>query len=166
MRQIDDERGAAMAGLLLGVVLMVGVAVAVTMLASGSMGAAGFDMSDPTGGAVQARVHQSKAIAEMQAIAQAATGFFLNAGHYPADLEELRASGYVDGLALQDPWGNPWVYRTEKHHFILLSYGSDAARGPEPPAFWDGTETAPDLIIRDGAWLQAPERDATLSGAR
>jgi hypothetical protein len=166
MQLINNERGAAMAGLLLGLIVMVGIAATVTMLASGSLGSAGFDMTDPAGGAVQARVHQGKAIAEMQAMAKAVTGFFLSTGHYPADLEELLSSGYVEGMTLEDPWGNPWIYRTENRHFILVSYGSDAAQGPKPPAVWDGPETAPDLIIRDGAWLQAPQRDLKLRGAQ
>ncbi len=65
-------------------------------------------------------------------------------------------------MALTDPWGNAWVYRAEDNHFVLLSYGSDGERGPKPPADWNGSDTTPDLIIKDGAWLQAPQRDIKL----
>jgi hypothetical protein len=162
MNLIRAERGALMMNLMLGLLLTVGIGAAVTVISSQYYGEGGFDMSDPLGGPVQARVYQGKAIADMQAMGKATTGFFLNAGHYPKDLQELFDSGYLQSMSLEDPWGNPWIYRTEKRHFILVSYGADGESGPKPPKDWDGTETEPDLIIKDGAWLQVPQRDVTL----
>jgi len=167
MNLFANEYGSAMHSVLLGALVTVGLGAAVATMSGGGTGA-GLDMSDPNGGQVQSRVYQGKAVAEMQAMAKATVGFFLSTGHYPDDLQELLDTPYGEGMSLDDPWGNPWAYRTEKGHFLLLSYGSDGKRGPEPPENWGaGTETDPDLIIRDGAWLQVPQRDNQLGlGAR
>jgi len=160
MNLIRDERGSAMYNVLLSALVSLGLGAAVTTMSGGYFGAGGIDMSDPNGGPVQARVYQGKAIAEMQAMGKATVGFFLDKGHYPEDLQELLDTPYGEGMKLDDPWGNAWAYRAEKSHFILLSYGSDGARGPKAPKDWNGAETEPDLIIRDGAWLQVPQRDS------
>lgn len=166
MNQLRDDRGAVMMGLLLGLLVTVGIAAAVTVVSSSYYGEGGFDMTNPLGGPVQARVYQGKAIADLQSMGKATTGFYLSEGRYPKDLEELFGSGFVDGMELNDPWGNPWIYRTENRHFIIASLGSDGAQGPKPPDGWDGTDTAPDLIIKDGSWLQVPERDSKLKGVQ
>ncbi|NKB89658.1 MAG: hypothetical protein GKS06_15685 [Acidobacteria bacterium] len=166
MNLLRDDRGAVMMSLLLGLLLTVGIAATVTVVSSSYYGEGGFDMSNPLGGPVQQRVYQGKAIADMQAMGKATTGFFLSEGRYPKDLQELFDSGYVDGMEMNDPWGSPWQYRTEGRNFIIVSYGSDSARGPKPPEGWDGEDTTPDLIIKDGSWLQVPERDVKLKAVQ
>ncbi len=160
MSLFGDEGGSAMRNVLLGMVVSMGLGAVVTAISGGYGG--GVDVSDPSGGPVQAPVYQGKAIAELQGMGKATIGFFLDAGRYPEDLQELLNTPHGKGMGLRDPWGNPWLYRAEGGHFLLLSYGSDGARGPKPPADWNGSETAPDLIIKDGAWLQAPQRDLRL----
>ena len=159
MKLICNERGSAMYSVLLGMLVSVGLGAAVTVMSSRE---GGLDMSDPNGGRVQSRVYQGKAIAGMQGMGKSMMGFYLNNGRYPESLQELLDTDYGEGMELNDPWGNPWVYRADNRHFVLLSYGSDGARGPKPPQDWNGTETDPDLIIRDGAWLQVPQRDVKL----
>ena len=167
MNLIRDERGALMFSMMLGLLVSVGIAAAVVVASSSYYGEeGGFDMSNPLGGPVQSRVYQGKAIADLGAMGKATVRFYLNAGRYPNDVQELIDGGYADGIEINDPWGNPWVYRTEKKHFIIVSYGSDGALGPKPPKDWDGTETEPDLIIKDGAWMQVPQRDIKLKGVQ
>jgi len=166
MNVIRDQRGAAMYNVLLGALVSVGIGAGVTAMSGGTFGEEGFDMSNPTGGAIQSRVYQGKAMADMQAMGKAITGFYLSAGRYPEDLQEFLATPYGEGMEPNDPWGSPWAYRADSRHFVLLSYGSDGARGPKPPQGWDGTETDPDLIIKDGAWLQVPERDIKLKAVK
>ena len=133
MNLVRDDRGAVMMSLLLGLLVTVGIAATVTVVSSSYFGEGGFDMSNPLGGPVQERVYQGKAIADMQAMGQASVGFFLKAGRYPKDIAELADSGYIGSMSNEDPWGNPWIYKTDGRHFILASYGSDGERGPNPP---------------------------------
>lgn len=162
MNLVREERGSILMNVMLGMLVTMGIAATVTVVSSHYYGEGGFDMSNPLGGKVQGRVYMGKAVADMQAIGQANVGYFLKTGRYARDMEELLASGYVDSMPLEDPWGNPWIYMTEDNHFVLASYGSDGARGPEPAEDWDGNDTTPDLIMKDGNWVQAPRRDTKL----
>ena len=163
MRVMREERGAIMFSLLLGMLVTVGIAATVTVVSTSYYGdGEGFDFSNPLQGVVQDKVYVGKAVADMQAMGQASVGFFLKAGRYPKDIAELAESGYVDSMSMEDPWGNPWVYKTDGRHFILASYGSDGERGPNPPVEWNGEDTTPDLVMKDGNWLQVPKQDIKL----
>lgn len=74
----------------------------------------------------------------------------------------MEAHTGLEGLSLTDPWGTAWVYRTDGKHFVLASLGSDAARGPKPPADWANDVTEPDLVLRDNGFVQQP-RDTRVS---
>jgi general secretion pathway protein G len=81
---------------------------------------------------------------QIESFASALDLFFLDIGRYPSSSEGLTAlvqrpgavaswnGPYVKGGTIpNDPWGNPYVYRSPGQHGIydLISYGSDGQEG-------------------------------------
>jgi len=152
-----DQRGSMTYNLLLGLVLTVGISLSIPIIANYYSGRE-FDPDNPLGGTLGDKVYQSKTIADLRSMATALTGYFLKAGRYPEQLAQIEEAGYLDGYNPVDMWGNDWVYHTDGRHFVLVSLGADGRRGPEPPDPWEGDSYEPDLIIRDGEWIQMPHR--------
>lgn len=81
---------------------------------------------------------------QIESFASALDLFFLDTGRYPSSSEGLAAlvqrpgaiaswnGPYVKGGTIpNDPWGNPYVYRSPGQHGVydLISYGSDGQEG-------------------------------------
>lgn len=141
--------------LLLGMVLTVGITLVIPTVVN-QYYAIGLDEDGAVTGDMMNRLYQRKTMADLRAMATATTGYFLQTGHYPDQLDQLLESGLVSGFSPVDMWGNEWRYRTEGDHYVLLSLGSDGTRGPEPPEPWGADDFDPDLVVEDGAWRQAP----------
>lgn len=90
---------------------------------------------------------------QIESFASALDLFYLDTGRYPTSSEGLAAltqrpgaiaswnGPYVKGGVIpNDPWGNPYVYRSPGQHgpYDLISYGSDGQEG--------GTGTAADIV--------------------
>lgn len=90
---------------------------------------------------------------QIESFASALDLFYLDTGRYPTSSEGLAAltqrpgaiaswnGPYVKGGTIpNDPWGNPYVYRSPGQHgpYDLISYGSDGQEG--------GTGTAADIV--------------------
>ena len=77
--------------------------------------------------------------AQMQMLQTSLDTYRLDIGDYPSSLEELRASEkpnwdgpYTPKAIPNDPWGNPYVYKSpgpNGESFILMSYGKDGQQG-------------------------------------
>jgi len=89
---------------------------------------------------------------QIESFASALDLFYLDTGRYPTSSEGLAALAqrpgaiaswngpYVKGGTIpNDPWGNPYVYRSPGQHgaYDLISYGADGQEG--------GTGTAADI---------------------
>jgi hypothetical protein len=156
MPYLRNERGGASYSILLSMVLTLGLGAAITVSGSMSYGVAGgLDRSNPLSGKLRDRVNQSRALADMTAIGKANTAHLLRTGRYAASIAELEKR--LRGLSLTDPWGTEWVYRTDGKHYLLASLGSDGAGGPKPPEEWSNDVFQPDLTLRDGSFVQAPQ---------
>jgi general secretion pathway protein G len=81
---------------------------------------------------------------QIESFASALDLFYLDTGRYPSSSEGLAAlvqrpgaipawnGPYVKGGTIpNDPWGNPYVYRSPGQHGVydLISYGSDGQEG-------------------------------------
>src|SRR6056297_1327732 len=84
------------------------------------------------------------ALAEVQRLSMAVDEFYLDTGRAPRELSELVErpgsvsnwnGPYVNNSNLNDPWGEPYVYRFpgEKRDVDIYSYGRDGAPGGEGP---------------------------------
>lgn len=86
---------------------------------------------------------RTKALADIKGIEQALNLFKLDNGFYPSTAEGLQAlvtrppnahnynpDGYLDKLPV-DPWGNPYMYFSDGHSYIVKSYGADGQEGGE-----------------------------------
>ncbi len=157
MHLVRNESGAMLQSLMLGLVITVGISVVLPAAAERYFGGA---PADPSGrsSVFGPKVYQGKTIADMRSIGTASVGFFLEAVRYPERLEELVEAGYLDGVVPTDGWGNDWGYETDGRHFVLVSNGSDGLEGPPPPASWTAEPYEPDLILRDGVFVQTPDR--------
>lgn len=93
---------------------------------------------------------------QMQSFASALDLFNLDTGRYPSSAEGLAAlvrrtpgvaawnGPYLKGGAVpNDPWGNPYIYRSPGEHspFNIVSLGSDRQEG--------GTATAADISLEN-----------------
>lgn len=82
---------------------------------------------------------------QVKALADAVQLFKLDNGRYPSNGEGLAAlmppppgdlprynpDGYMGDLPREDPWGHPYTYTTDGHHFLVVSYGADGTPGGE-----------------------------------
>jgi hypothetical protein len=99
---------------------------------------------------------QRLTMARMRRIATANGTMRVDTGAYAGNLADLQAGGYAPTDALTDGWGNPFAYSSNGRDYTLISHGCDAAPGPAPPAEWTGLPCAPDIVLRDGRFVQAP----------
>lgn len=92
------------------------------------------------------------AVAEVQRLSMAVDEFYLDTGRAPRELRELieRPSSvsnwngpYVNASNLDDPWGNPYNFRSPGEHrqIDIYTHGRDGQPGGEGPdrdiANWD-----------------------------
>ncbi len=99
---------------------------------------------------------QRQTRSEMRRIGTANELMRIDLGRYAQTLTELADEGYLQTVMTDDAWGSPFVYVTGASTFSLVSLGCDGAAGPAPPADWISDPCEPDLIMLDGAFLQAP----------
>jgi len=158
MHLFRNQTGGMSQSVMLGLLITVGITVTVPVVAQKYFGGEGFNPTNPLSGTLGDKVKQGKSIADMRSIATANAGYFLKSGHYANQLHELVESGYLDGFEPRDGWGNEWFYRADSRHFVLVSFGSDGRKGPTPPEGWSGEPWEADLIVRDGEFLQTPDR--------
>ncbi|GAB4178082.1 MAG: type II secretion system major pseudopilin GspG [Wenzhouxiangellaceae bacterium] len=82
------------------------------------------------------------AAAEVQRLSMAVDEFYLDTGRAPRDLRELIErpgnvsnwnGPYINKSNLNDPWGNPYQYRSPGEHrsVDIFSYGADGQPGGE-----------------------------------
>ena len=101
------------------------------------------------------RARQRRSLAEMRSLAGANASFRLDDGDFANTLDDL-SPGYIDPLPLGDGWGNPWTYSRNGEDYWLTSPGRDGVGGPAPPDPWYGEPFEVDLVVRSGAFSQAP----------
>ena len=90
--------------------------------------------------------HFSPVHSELSAFKSMLDHFHLDCGRYPTTKEGLEAlhtappsvkdrwgpQSYTDKETFDDPWGNPYLYRSDgQNHFTLRSYGQDGQAGGE-----------------------------------
>jgi len=95
---------------------------------------------------VSDRARATKAQADISALKQALSAFYIDNGYFPATDQGLRSlmvpppggrvpANYPRGGYLQsippDPWGNEYVYQSDGNGFVLMSYGADGQEGGE-----------------------------------
>ncbi len=89
---------------------------------------------------------QTKAAADVKAIEQALSLYKLDNGFFPTTEQGLEAlvrppttglvprrwnpDGYLDKVPI-DPWGSPYVYRSDGNSYVVMSFGADGAEGGE-----------------------------------
>jgi general secretion pathway protein G len=93
---------------------------------------------------VSDRARATKAQADISALKQALSAYYIDNGSYPTTDQGLRSliappqsgripANYPRGGYLQnippDPWGNEYAYQSDGNSFMLKSYGSDGAEG-------------------------------------
>lgn len=87
---------------------------------------------------------QTKAAADIKSIEQALSLYKLDNGSFPTTEQGLQAlvtrptsgppprrwnpDGYLEKLPV-DPWGQPYVFRSDGNGFAILSYGADGVEG-------------------------------------
>ncbi|MGH7864494.1 MAG: type II secretion system major pseudopilin GspG [Candidatus Binataceae bacterium] len=95
---------------------------------------------------VSDRARATKAQADISALKQALSAFYIDNGYYPATDQGLRSltappqggrvpanyprGGYVQNIP-PDPWGSEYVYQSDGNTFVLKSYGADGQEGGE-----------------------------------
>lgn len=145
---------------LIGVILALLVVLAVFLLLGGSLrelgsmaAGAGDRVTGILGGGTQAR-----AMREMQAVAEANARMRVEHGRFAESLHELSQLGYRGFSTTTDPWGHPWDYDDNGRSWSLRSFGADGRPGPPPPPGWRMGHEECDLVMRSGAFTQAPKR--------
>lgn len=89
---------------------------------------------------------QTKAAADVKAIEQALSLYKLDNGFFPTTEQGLEAlvtrpttglvprrwnpEGYLEKVPV-DPWGTPYVFRSDGSTYVVLSFGADGAEGGE-----------------------------------
>jgi general secretion pathway protein G len=89
---------------------------------------------------------QTKAAADIKAIEQALSLYKLDNGFFPTTEQGIEAlvtrpttglvpkrwnaNGYLEKVPM-DPWGSPYVFRSDGSNFVILSFGADGAEGGE-----------------------------------
>lgn len=62
-------------------------------------------------------------------IKAAAREYVATQGSYPVDVQQLVGAGYLHPEQVNDPWGNPYVIRTDGGEVTVISYGADGKPG-------------------------------------
>ena len=101
------------------------------------------------------RSRQRSTMADMHAIASANGSYNLANNVYAASLADLWPD-YMDPVPPLDRWGFAWSYSGAADDYTLSSLGADGAAGPPPPDPWYAEPFAPDLIVENGSFSQAP----------
>ena len=99
---------------------------------------------------------QARTRAILRNIATATGTMRQDTGSYAANLSDL-VKRYLVRPLTADGWGNPLLYTVEGDGYTLISYGCDGAPGPAPPANWAGLPCEPDIIVKDGLFVQVPQ---------
>ena len=89
---------------------------------------------------------QTKAAADVKAIEQALSLYKLDNGFFPTTEQGLQAlvtrpttglvprrwnpDGYLPKVPV-DPWGTPYVFRSDGSSYVVMSFGADGAEGGE-----------------------------------
>ena len=89
---------------------------------------------------------QTKAAADIKAIEQALALYKLDNGSFPTTEQGIEAlvqrptsgpqprrwnpDGYLEKVPI-DPWGTPYVFRSDGNSYVILSYGADGVEGGE-----------------------------------
>ncbi len=136
----QTERGFSLIELLI-VVMIIGIIAAIAIPAF-------MDAID--------RSKQRRSMGDMRSIVTANGTYYVDNQAYAPALPALVGGDYLQVLISNDAWGNPFVYNSPGPNYDLTSLGSDGAVGPAAPANWINDPFDPDIIIRDGAFLQAP----------
>jgi general secretion pathway protein G len=95
---------------------------------------------------VSDRARATKAQADLSALKQALSAFYIDNGYYPTTDQGLQAlitpptngripayyprGGYLQSIP-PDPWGTPYVYYSDGTSFVLKSLGADGVEGGE-----------------------------------
>ena len=101
------------------------------------------------------RARQRGTLADMRTIAAANGTYAVDKGDYATSFDELTPY-YLGVLPPIDRWGFAWTYEHSTSSYTLTSAGSDGASGPAAPAGWDGDPYECDLVLQNGAFMQAP----------
>lgn len=101
------------------------------------------------------RARQRSTLADMRSVAVAASAFHVDKGDYPTSFDDLEPY-YIQAVATVDRWGNAWVFESDDAGYQLSSLGKDADAGPTPPDAWIDEPFECDLVLRNGAFVQAP----------
>jgi hypothetical protein len=99
---------------------------------------------------------QLSTMASMRNVATANGTMRVDVGNYADALIELEMNGYMTTVPLRDAWGNAFVYTRGNETYTITSLGSDGQAGPAPPATWINAPFEPDIVLRDGQFVQAP----------
>lgn len=102
------------------------------------------------------RARQRGTLADLRSVAAAAGAFHVDQGEYPDGFDDLEPY-YIQEVATVDRWGNAWEFVAEDGAYRVSSLGKDAAAGPAPPEHWFDEPFECDLILRNGAFIQAPD---------
>ncbi len=102
------------------------------------------------------RSKQRRTMGDMRSIVTANGTYYVDLQTYAPVLNDLAVQNYLENVVLNDAWGNGFVYNTGGMNYDLTSFGSDGAAGPAPPPTWENDPFEPDIIVRDGAFSQAP----------
>lgn len=102
------------------------------------------------------RGRQRRTMADMRNIATANGTMRVDTGRYASSLAELAEGGYMQVVPPTDAWGTPWNYVASRETYTLTSLGSDGAAGPAPPRSWPDAPYDPDIVLRNGQFIQAP----------
>lgn len=102
------------------------------------------------------RSRQRRSMADMRSIAIANGTYNIDQQDYAPNLAALIGSEYLPVAIVNDGWGNPFVYNNNGGTYDLSSLGSDGAGGPMAPVPWINDPFEPDIVMIDGAFMQAP----------
>jgi general secretion pathway protein G len=102
------------------------------------------------------RSKQRRSMGDMRTIVTANGTYFVDNQIYAPTLNDLVGGDYLQRVILDDAWGNALIYNAPGPNYDLTSLGSDGAAGPAAPATWINDPFDPDIIVRDGAFAQAP----------
>ncbi len=101
------------------------------------------------------RARQRGSLADMRTIAAANGAHSVDKGDYADTFADLTPY-YLGVVPPIDRWGFAWSYQHTSGDYTLTSQGSDGLSGPAAPAGWDGDPFECDLVLSNGAFMQAP----------
>ncbi|MFQ5792848.1 MAG: type II secretion system protein GspG, partial [Acidobacteriota bacterium] len=85
--------------------------------------------SSPSAGRAAAKISDVAIQAYFSRIQTAAQKYRAVNGAYPDDVRQLVEHGFLVEGSDVDPWGHPWVLRTEAGRLTVISYGADGKPG-------------------------------------